>query len=101
MRDQDGDETGAPLTRKLTWVAEWVLDSVTVQEVPNTTSVATVAVSPLFRSTGELGVPLWQNNRANTVPVTQDGDSRAKLLYRISEVECYDGCITETKAVGG
>ena len=37
-----------------------------------------------------LGVPLWQNNRANTVPVTQDGDSRAKLLYRISEVECYD-----------
>jgi type VI secretion system ImpJ/VasE family protein len=37
-----------------------------------------------------LGVPLWQNSRANTVPVTHDSDSRAKLLYRISETECYD-----------
>ena len=37
-----------------------------------------------------LGVPLWQNNRANTVPVTQDSDTRAKLLYRIGETECYD-----------
>src|SRR5947199_10164282 len=26
-----------------------------------------------------LGVPLWQNSRANTVPITQDSDSRVKL----------------------
>ncbi len=37
-----------------------------------------------------LGVPLWQNTRANTVPIVQDSDTRAKLLYRVSEVECYD-----------
>jgi len=37
-----------------------------------------------------LGVPLWQNSRANTVPVTQDSDTRAKLLYRVGEAECYD-----------
>lgn len=37
-----------------------------------------------------LGVPLWQGSRANTVPTIQDGDSRAKLLYRVAETECYD-----------
>jgi type VI secretion system ImpJ/VasE family protein len=37
-----------------------------------------------------LGVPLWQGSRANTVPVVQDSETRAKLLYRIGEVECYD-----------
>jgi len=42
------------------------------------------------RFTVSLGVPLWQGSRANTVPVTQDADTRAKLLYRISEVECHD-----------
>ncbi len=37
-----------------------------------------------------LGVPLWQNSRANTVPLTQDADTRVKLLYRVGEVECHD-----------
>ena len=37
-----------------------------------------------------LGVPLWQGSRANTVPITQDSDTRSKLLYRVSEVECHD-----------
>jgi type VI secretion system ImpJ/VasE family protein len=37
-----------------------------------------------------LGVPLWQNNRANTVALTPDSDTRAKLLYRVGETECYD-----------
>ena len=37
-----------------------------------------------------LAVPLWQDSRANTVPVVQDSDTRAKLLYRVGEVECYD-----------
>jgi type VI secretion system protein ImpJ len=40
--------------------------------------------------TVSLGVPLWQSSRANTVPIVQDSDSRAKLLYRVGEVECYD-----------
>jgi type VI secretion system protein ImpJ len=37
-----------------------------------------------------LGVPLWQNSRANTVPVSPESDTRVKLLYRVGEVECYD-----------
>src|SRR6266704_468004 len=37
-----------------------------------------------------LGVPLWQNSRANTVPVAHDSDTRAKLLYRVGEIECHD-----------
>lgn len=40
--------------------------------------------------TVSLGVPLWQNNRANTVPLSAGPDSRAKLLFRIAEIECYD-----------
>jgi type VI secretion system protein ImpJ len=37
-----------------------------------------------------LGVPLWQDSRANTVPITQDADTRVKLLYRVGEIECHD-----------
>lgn len=37
-----------------------------------------------------LGVPLWQNARANTVSTETTTDTRAKLLYRIGEVECVD-----------
>jgi type VI secretion system ImpJ/VasE family protein len=37
-----------------------------------------------------LGVPLWQNARANTVSSTAGGDSFSKLLYRVGEVECAD-----------
>ena len=36
-----------------------------------------------------LGVPLWQNARANALADGQ-GDTRVKLLYRISEIECSD-----------
>ena len=37
-----------------------------------------------------LGVPLWQNARANTVKISPDADTRAKLLYRVGEMECND-----------
>ncbi len=37
-----------------------------------------------------LGVPLWQNARANTVNPGQQADARVKLLYRVAEVECAD-----------
>jgi type VI secretion system protein ImpJ len=37
-----------------------------------------------------LGVPLWQPARANTVRTGVEGDTRAKLIYRIGEIECTD-----------
>jgi type VI secretion system protein ImpJ len=37
-----------------------------------------------------LGVPLWFDARANTAGPSQQADSRAKLLYRVGEVECAD-----------
>jgi len=37
-----------------------------------------------------LGVPLWQNARANTVGTTAAEDTRVKLLYRVGELECAD-----------
>jgi type VI secretion system protein ImpJ len=37
-----------------------------------------------------LGVPLWQNARANTMNPAQQSDSRVKLLYRVGETECTD-----------
>src|SRR5438067_9973763 len=37
-----------------------------------------------------LGVPLWQNGRANTLNAEAGADGRVKLLYRIGEIECTD-----------
>jgi type VI secretion system ImpJ/VasE family protein len=37
-----------------------------------------------------LGVPLWQNDRANTVSSDTTTDTRAKLLFRVSETDCVD-----------
>ncbi|MDB6066615.1 MAG: Type secretion protein family [Pedosphaera sp.] len=37
-----------------------------------------------------LGVPLWQNSRANAMNPSQQSDSRVKLLYRVGETECTD-----------
>jgi type VI secretion system protein ImpJ len=37
-----------------------------------------------------LGVPLWQNVRANTVGTSADADTRVKLIYRVGEIECAD-----------
>lgn len=37
-----------------------------------------------------LGVPLWFAGRANTLPMSNGGDSRAKLLYKLAEVEHAD-----------
>ncbi len=37
-----------------------------------------------------LGVPLWQDARANAVRDAQQTDSRVKVLYRVSETECVD-----------
>lgn len=40
--------------------------------------------------TVSLGVPLWQNSRANTVSLTHDTDPRSKLIYRVGETEYHD-----------
>lgn len=37
-----------------------------------------------------LGVPLWQNVRANTVGTGAEADTRAKLIYRVGEIESMD-----------
>ncbi|HEY5707605.1 MAG TPA: type VI secretion system baseplate subunit TssK [Terrimicrobiaceae bacterium] len=37
-----------------------------------------------------LGVPLWFDARANTVESGSATDARAKVLYRLNEVECAD-----------
>ena len=37
-----------------------------------------------------LGVPLWQNARANAFAAGQQADPRVKLLYRLGEIECTD-----------
>lgn len=37
-----------------------------------------------------LAVPLWQNARANTVSQAEGADPRAKLIYRVGEIEWHD-----------
>lgn len=37
-----------------------------------------------------LGVPLWQSVRANTVGTGPEADTRARLIYRVGEIECTD-----------
>jgi type VI secretion system protein ImpJ len=37
-----------------------------------------------------LGVPVWQEKRANTLETGPNSDPRAKLIYRVAEMECPD-----------
>ena len=37
-----------------------------------------------------LGVPIWYDARANTVDLGQMADPRAKLVYKVGEVQCAD-----------
>jgi type VI secretion system protein ImpJ len=60
---------------------------------PDSAELPSLDIAQVFsRGSGSfvvnLAVPLWQNNRANTV--AHNGDTRAKLLYRVGEAECYD-----------
>ena len=62
---------------------------------PQDAELPSLDVRQAFASSGGsftvyLGVPLWFANRANTLPLATDGDSRAKLLYRLAEVEHTD-----------
>jgi type VI secretion system protein ImpJ len=60
---------------------------------PDAAELPSLDIAQIFsRGSGSfavnLGVPLWQNSRANTV--RDQGDVRAKLLYRIGVAECLD-----------
>src|SRR6478735_5701222 len=62
---------------------------------PQDAELPSLDVRQAFASTGGnftvyLGVPLWFSDRANTMPLSNDGDARAKLLYRLAEVEKAD-----------
>ena len=61
---------------------------------PENAELPTVDIKQAFASTTGgfmvyLGVPLWFDARANTLN-GHNGDARAKLLYRVSEIECAD-----------
>ncbi len=61
---------------------------------PENAELPTIDIKQAFASstggfTVYLGVPLWIDGRANSLN-GQGGDSRAKLIYRIAEVECPD-----------
>lgn len=62
---------------------------------PQDALLPTMDLRQAFASTGGnftvyLGVPLWFGDRANTLPLDADADSRAKLIYRLAEVEHAD-----------
>ncbi len=61
---------------------------------PDNAELPTIDIKQAFAaSTGGftvfLAVPLWFDSRANTLN-GQGGDARAKLIYRVREVECAD-----------
>ncbi len=62
---------------------------------PESSELPTIDIKQAFASsTGGfmvyLGVPLWFDSRANTLNGHGSADSRAKLIYRVNEVECAD-----------
>jgi type VI secretion system ImpJ/VasE family protein len=62
---------------------------------PKGAELPSLDVRQAFASSGGnftvyLGVPLWFAGRANALPMDNGGDSRAKILYRLAEVEHAD-----------
>ena len=62
---------------------------------PESSELPTIDIKQAFASsTGGfmvyLGVPLWIDSRANTLNGHGGGDSRAKLIYRVNEMEYAD-----------
>ncbi len=63
--------------------------------VPDNTDLASLDVKADLAKAPEsftvyLGVPLWFENRANTFRPGPDADPRAKLIYRVKELELAD-----------
>lgn len=71
-----------------------VMPSGQIVNYPENAELPSLDIKQAFDKSGNfkvsLGVPLWQNARANTVGFDAEADTRAKLLYRIGEAECAD-----------
>lgn len=64
-------------------------------DFPGNTELASVDIKQALSKGGgsfrvSLGVPIWFAARGNTLKFGDGADARAKLLYRIGEVECTD-----------
>ena len=63
--------------------------------VPENAELRALDIKAVFESAAEpftisLGVPLWYASRANTIERGAGGDSRAKRLYRVHDIEWTD-----------
>jgi type VI secretion system ImpJ/VasE family protein len=72
-----------------------IMPSGRIVDFPDHAELPSLDIKPLLARSAAgfkvfLGVPAWQNMRANTVKNAADSDARAKLIYRISEIECAD-----------
>lgn len=62
---------------------------------PDNADLPSMDIKPLFAGGGSiftiyLGVPLWQEKRANTGDHTRPADARSKLIYRTHEISLTD-----------
>jgi type VI secretion system protein ImpJ len=62
---------------------------------PENADLPSIDIKPAFSSSGGgftvyLGVPIWQDKRANSIEVGPNADPRAKLIYRVEEAEYAD-----------
>lgn len=62
---------------------------------PDNAELPSLDIKPLFAGGGSvftiyLGVPVWQEKRANTTDPATVADSRSKLIYRTTEVSLMD-----------
>jgi type VI secretion system protein ImpJ len=61
---------------------------------PRDAELPAIDIKQAFESRGRfvvyLGLPLWLNSRANSMPPGQTVDDRAKILYRVVETEVAD-----------
>lgn len=61
---------------------------------PRDAELPAIDIKQAFESRGRfvvyLGLPLWLNSRANSMPPGQTMDDRAKILYRVVETEVAD-----------
>lgn len=72
-----------------------MMPSGTEVRVPDNTDLASLDIKADLAKTTDgftvyLGVPLWFQNRANTLPSGPGADARAKLIYRVKEEEGLD-----------
>src|SRR5579871_1553252 len=72
-----------------------VMPSGRIVDFPEYSELPSLDVKPLLARSAAgfkvfLGVPLWQNARANTVKSSAEADTRAKLIFRVGEIECAD-----------